>query len=161
VPQPIAHTFTVDASGAIVNRKRLEWLTTDVVRQYRGGEVEIEVRPVKRTPSQNKYYWGVVLDCIVQAFHASGQQMTKEALHEAFKTRYLGTEVVEVFGQEIVRAKSTARLDKTDFFYYVESIREDEDVREMLAATGFYIPDPNDYQAEHGAFRGYTIAEPA
>jgi len=94
------------------------------------------VKNIKRTLSQNNYYWAVVLKVI-----ASETGHTTEELHEYFKNEYLINRFEEkkVLDKTIVVETSTTKLSTKVFTKYIEDIR-----RFASAELGCYIPDANE-----------------
>ena len=90
----------------------------------------------KRTMSQNKYYFGVVLKII-----ASETGNDIEDLHEYFKQKYLGNKdiIVEIMGEKIFRPITTTELDTKLFMEYIEKIRSFASLE-----LNCYIPDANE-----------------
>lgn len=149
MPLPIDVTLEVDEKGKLVDRRRAEWLWSNL-RLYAGSEVRIRISRPKRSTRANAYYWGVVIETIRRALLDAGQAISAEALHEHFKRLYLPARAVCVFGVDHVLPGSTADLDSTTFADYIEAIKQDEDVLTL----GVYIPEP-----EPG-LKSYAIAEP-
>ena len=73
-------------------------------------------------------------------------------LHRHFKALYLPVRTVEVFGVDHTWEGSSADLDSTSFFDFVESIRTDEEVMRVLAFANMEIPEPDPN------YRSYKIA---
>ena len=149
---PVALTFrgTVDSDGR--PSQSLRERVRDALKLYREGEVEITVRPPRRSTSANAYYWAVVVREVQRAMVDAGQIAPTEAVHDWLKRRHLpGARTVEVFGESITLPASTAILDSTEFADYVERIRTDE----LLLSSGCVIPEPD------APVRGHVIAEAA
>ena len=94
------------------------------------------VKNVKRTLSQNSYYWGVVLKVIADETGNSA-----EMLHEYFKSEFLDNRFVEnkVFEKTVIREISTTELDSKVFTCYIEKIRSF-----ASSELSCYVPDANE-----------------
>ena len=141
----------IDDDGTVSARGKAKWFVEtwlpDQFDLFADGPVEVEVRRPKRSPGQNRAYWGYVIRPIRQALQEAGYQMTDEALHEHFKERFLGVKSSYSYTDkdtgevhEATQLRSTTDLDSTEFDRYVEAIRNSEMVREL----GLYIPTPGD-----------------
>lgn len=96
--------------------------------QFEGQDVLIgidEKKPTRSAEQNNLYflYLGVIAE---ETGHS------KDDLHDLFKGKFLGGEVVEVFGEKVRQKKSTTKLNKNDFAEYLLAIEE---------LTGVPIPD--------------------
>jgi len=94
--------------------------------------VECIIKPIhkKRSLSQNRYYWGVVLQIISEVTEHS-----PEELHEVFKEMFLNK--VEVMN--ILVPESTTKLSKSEFCQYIDRI-----CQWALDFLGIQIPAPNE-----------------
>jgi len=94
--------------------------------------VECIIKPIhkRRSLSQNRYYWGVVLQIISEV-----TEHTPEELHEVFKEKFLNK--IEVMGTLI--PESTTRISKKEFSEYIDRIRQ-----WALDFLGIQIPAPNE-----------------
>lgn len=86
----------------------------------------------KRSISANALYW-LWLTCIEKE---TGNE--KEELHEYFKLKYLGTESVELFGETIIKTRTTSTKDTTEFSMYMNKIKDF-----TLVNLGIELPDPD------------------
>ncbi|HYE96497.1 MAG TPA: hypothetical protein VD962_09840 [Rubricoccaceae bacterium] len=150
MPLPLEITAPVSEDGRLPDGYRRQLAST--LALYRGREVRIQVSGPKRTTAANSYYWGVVIKEIRAAMAEAGKAVPAWAIHEHFKGKYLDVqpEEAEVDGHHYTREPSTASLDSTTFFDYVEAIRNDE----LVLGLGCVIPDPDP------SYRSYKIAEP-
>lgn len=71
----------------------------------------------RRTPQQNRLYWGVVIPRLANAL---GE--TPQAVHEFLKVEF-NPEILVVGKRELRRPKSTATLDPEGFTEYLERVR--------------------------------------
>lgn len=91
------------------------------LNQYKPGDfvtVTITNKRPKRTVSQNNYYWGAYLPAIAE----ETGDYDLEALHEFFKRKFLAKETVEIFGEAVLKTKSTTELSVLEFSEYIEKI---------------------------------------
>lgn len=80
-------------------------------------DVKISRHRPKRSIPQNRTYW-MWINCISDE---TGND--QDALHELFKEKFLGMEVIDVLGEWIGRPKSTAKLSTVDFSAYMEKVQ--------------------------------------
>ena len=126
---------------------------------YEGTDVCIRIGKPKRSTLANSYYWGLVIEPIRIAMIDAGigfigtpdgiSALSPEALHEFFKRKYLPARVAEVFGEPVSLTGSTTALDSTEFFYYVEAIKYNEQVLQL----GIQFQEPE------SKYKSYNIAE--
>ena len=116
---------------------------------YAGREVEITIRPPKRSTAANAYYWGVVVREAQRVLVEAGYALTSDDVHRWLKRRHLPWRHVDTPTGPETREPSTASLDSTEFFGYVEAIRTDE----ALLALGFHA------EAPEPAYRSYKLVE--
>lgn len=92
----------------------------------------------KRSSQQNRYYFGIVVPLLQNAFKDYGHQLTKEETHDFLKGKFNYLEVVnEETGEFIAIPKTTTGLNKEQFSEYIEKIQ--------IWASQFLnivIPDP-------------------
>jgi lipopolysaccharide biosynthesis regulator YciM len=96
------------------------------------------VKSNRRSNQQNRYYFGLVVPMIKEAFYNMGHDLTTGETHEFLKSKFNSKEIVnEQTGEMIELPKSTAGLNKESFSNYIEQIQR-------FAATflGINIPDP-------------------
>lgn len=96
-------------------------------------DVKVSKKRWNRSISQNNLYW-LWLTCIEQE---TGQDQS--SLHEFFKAKFLGFEEIDVFDHEVVRVRSTANLDTSQFKEYLDKIQIYASVE-----LGIELPDPQD-----------------
>lgn len=128
-----------DALGRLV-----PWLT-DTLPMWEGGEAVFSVEKPTRSNAQNRYLWGMVYPAVRDGFHDAGVMeqhlvlggekvtlpITVEYLHLWFKHKYLTPEEP---GEE----PTTTTLSTTQMTRYIESIRNDPEVRRL----GIHVPSP-------------------
>jgi hypothetical protein len=129
----------VKSNGLFSLRVLYEWLNMAV-----DGIYMIVVSKVRkpRTNDQNGWLWGCIYPMLLDGLLDAGWEFTDtEQVHEYFKSRLTGVEVVNKHTGEIVRfPESTARMDTVTFSTYCEKLREYGS--EYL---GIDIPDPDRY----------------
>ena len=105
-------------------------------------EFEVIVRKKKRYRSipLNRYYFGIVVVSIRNAFREFGNDVDSELVHEFLKARFHYSEFVDEKSGEIIKLpKSTTEMSNTEFIEYIERIKQ------FAAETlGIYIADPNE-----------------
>jgi len=117
---------------------------------FKGKRVHIEIGPPSRSLDANAYYHGVIITNIHAAIISAGLgPVSHDALHAFFRDKYLPATVEQVFGEDKVMRPSTAKLNSTDFHYYVESIKTDEIVRQL----DVHFPPPE------GTLERYSLSE--
>lgn len=137
---PKARTFTArvgdDGRLSIATERHIQ----DELKLYSGRRCVVRLSRPQRSHAANRYLWGVVYKTIRKAAADAGTHLPADAWHRYFKDKYLEPGVETVAGREIVVPPSSARLDSTAFYEYVEAIRTDE---EIVRALGIHIPDPD------------------
>lgn len=103
--------------------------------------VSITVEAYKKTRSskQNKYYWGVVIDCVRNLFESYGQTYDDEEVHDILMRevgKYGRAAVMPNNNIHIIRKSSTS-LNVQEFEVYLEKVRA------WAAENGCDIPLPN------------------
>ena len=114
---------------------RIEYLNRPLMIQFMKGlkdgkyALTLEKDHPRRTSSENRYYWGVVLKLISES-----TGYTPEECHAIFKDMFNS---YEKNGRRF--SKSTTKLKTVEFENYLEKIRR-------FAATDLliYIPNPNE-----------------
>ncbi len=100
--------------------------------------VTIEKKRKKRSPNQNQYYWGVVIDMVTERLNDLGHQVNATEVHEAMKTRF-SKEMIFVKDQPIIVPQSTTAKSTVEFMEYMDEIKQ------FAAETlDINIPDPNE-----------------
>lgn len=102
--------------------------------------VTIDKDKKKRTSSQSRYYWGVVVEIIRQALSTAwGERLSKQATHEILRLKFLAEDKrIGEEGEVLTTIKSTTELDTIDMVEYTDRCRAF--ATEYLGVT---IPDPN------------------
>ena len=78
-----------------------------------GQRLELTIRKEKRTPAQNRRYWGKgVLAQIAEQAAPGGKRFSADAWHEQFQRQFIG--VIELPNGDVV-GMSSADLDKEEF----------------------------------------------
>lgn len=135
------YTFTarVDEGRLKVSLRALEALRA-AVAGWRACPVTvtIEKRHATRSLEANAYYWSVVVELI-----SDHTGYTAEETHDALKTMFLPKKLAMLDGNgdvhgELVIGGSTTKLNKVEFYEYVERIRE-----WAPGALGVTIPPPD------------------
>lgn len=135
----------IDQEGRISVPRRMEH---EVGKKFRGQKVEIIFRKKKkhRSTEQNRYYWGVVVPCVLDAFIELGNDLQAgnkehiELIHDFLKRRCLpARHVCDAHGVEIELTPSTADLSTTEMMEYIERVC-------LFAAESLNvaIPQPNE-----------------
>jgi len=102
---------------------------------FNGKRVEIIIRKLssKRSIQQNRYYWAA---CTIIANEIG---LSKEEVHDILKFKFLQEErVIEATGEIVICFKSTAKLNKSDFADFMDSV-----IR-WAAEMNIYIPSPDE-----------------
>ena len=95
---------------ALIKEQMLPFLANNLQADKR---LECVVKPPKRTPPQNRRYWGKgVLAQIAEQATVGGKLYSAESWHEVFKQKFIG---IEELPNGTVRGKSSAGLDKAKF----------------------------------------------
>lgn len=126
----LIYTGTCDSKGAIAIPKRAR---KEIASVFAGKNLEVRIRVAfnVRTDMQNKYYWGVIIVEILQAFIDlgneglfSGSTESKLLIHEFLKSKFLPPiEVANAMGEAERIPGSTRKLTKAEFMDYIESIK--------------------------------------
>ncbi len=148
MPRRLELIAPVDADGKLPKATRVQ--IGMYLSLYAGGEVALTLGPKRRSTAANRFYWSCRIAPVRLALLESGQAHSAEVIHEHFKRKYLDVTTEELFGREYARY-TTTKMNETDFYYYMEAIRTDEDV--IALAVVFPDDDP--------VFSSYSIAEPA
>lgn len=93
----------------------------------------------KRSDSQNRYYFGIVIPLVQEGIKHLGHQLTKDETHDFLKARFHSQELVNEDTSEVIHIpRSTTIMNKEAFSNYIEQIQ--------IFASEFLnvvIPDPN------------------
>jgi hypothetical protein len=107
------------------------------ISRLEGQRIEVVLRKQKSTRSinQNNYYWGVVLELLSDNGNTPDEwhEMCRQMFLKSFKT---------VNNKEIEFARSTTKLNTTEFEEYLEKIR-----RWAATELNCFIPLPNEVEA--------------
>ena len=142
----LTYPANVDKTGIRINVKRMN---AEVVAAFEGKAVTVTIERKRkhRSSEQNRYYWGVVIPCIVYGLIEVGnalQQGNEEhavMVHEYLKNKFLsnGQEVHTAEGEVLKMASTTTTLSTTEMMEYVD--RCAQWAAEML---GVVIPAPGE-----------------
>lgn len=108
-------------------------------------EVEVSVRAIGKLRSNpiNRYYWGVVVDSIVNFLNASGQMdavVDRDWVHDMLKKKFLGEERFMMPNSEVItKLKDSKSLTNAEFCDYLEQIWA-----WCASVFDLYIPEPNE-----------------
>ena len=85
------------------------------ISRLEGQRIELTIRRERhvRSLSQNKYYWGVIIEILSNNFGYD-----KEEMHEALKFKFLKKHE----DTDLVTVGSTAKLSKAEFTEYIDEI---------------------------------------
>lgn len=125
---------------------------TEVVQAFEGRQIQVTVerKRKRRSPEQNKYYWGIVINILAHSFKELNPQLilTPKDVHEWAKERFLPMITdLEIFELDTPEGKkemrrTTTRLTTSQFMDYITLIQE------WSAEYSIYIPDPNEWEFE-------------
>ena len=108
--------------GEVINHNlELEksWETIDALKKLNGKRVKVTIKEWKNTRRNraNRYYWGVVIPAVYQAFAENGIKLINhEQAHEAMRNRFL---LEEVEGLDYRVPKTTTKMTITEFSDYI------------------------------------------
>ena len=110
-------------------------------------KVSLEERKRRRSPNQNAYYWGVVVQHVLDMFLAAGNQVDADQVHDYLRAHVgkLTAPVVDPNGEMRNVLRSSTSLNTMEFEAYLEAIRA------WAAGFGFQIPLPNENFTYEGA----------
>ena len=80
--------------------------------------VSVEKRKKSRSQNQNNYYWGVVIELLVDAMG-----LMPEEVHEVLKSKFLIKGLTDKNGKNYEVSKSTADLTTSEFEDYLTKCR--------------------------------------
>ncbi len=118
----------------------------EVGKMFAGKQIEVVFRRKKkhRTPSQNAYYWAVVIPLILEEFVNLGNDLQVgnkehiELVHDMLKGMFLeAKEVVDADGVAIKLPPTTKDLTTVQFMEYLEKVCQFAAERLQLV-----IPEP-------------------
>ena len=137
--------------GVLEIRHRAQF--ADAITHMRDGEVSIVIarKHAVRTLQANNYYWGVVVECLVDY---TGH--TADEMHEYLKDRFLPPETMKELvilkpnGSTVAcsfyATRTTTHLNKVQFYDYCKAIKV-----WALLDLELDIPDPEDADARIAA----------
>lgn len=124
----------------------------EVTQAFEGRAIQVTVERKRkhRSPEQNRYYWGVVLNILAHSFKEWNPELVlmPEDVHEWCKERFLPMiTALDLFEIETPEGKhemkrTTTRLTTSQFMDYIALIQE------WAAEYSLYIPDPNEWEFE-------------
>lgn len=107
--------FVVRDSGILM--RALTFLSTLLINAKRPWCIYVGPEAKLRTRAQNDLLWAVYGEI------ADATGFDKNDLHEYFKKRLLGVEMVNIFGTQVERTRSTTQLDRHEGFSdYLEAV---------------------------------------
>jgi len=122
-------------NGKITIRQADRTAYQSLLQKFEGKSIIISLSlPHKnRTISENRYYWGVVVEILANFFG-----YTKHECHDALKHKFLSVPG-DIMPGKLPVVKSTAELSTTEFEEYLDNIRT-----WALLDLGINIPLPNE-----------------
>lgn len=97
------------------------------MKELEGMELKVSISKVydPRSPLQNGYYWGCIIDLFLRGWmETQGEQIAMEEAHEILKHECNYTERINPLSGEIIRkGKSTTDMSTVDFEEYLERCR--------------------------------------
>lgn len=124
----------------------------EVARAFDGKPIEVIVRRKKknRSPEQNRYYWGLVLNILAAQFRIWSPDVAVDCsiVHEWCKDRFLPMVqdwediTLDVPDGKWESRRTTTRLSTVQFMDYIALIQQ------WAAEYGLYIPDPEEWDFE-------------
>lgn len=131
---------TVNEHGVlhIVHRAKFD----EGLKRFAGKDIELTVQKKKsyRSNPQNRYYWGIIVELVMQGMNDTGNEMNKQETHEFIKANFNYKEIVNEDTGEVFRATlSTTALTKSEFSEMVEKIK-----RFSAEYLNVVIPDANE-----------------
>jgi len=130
---------STDESGTmkLFNRAALtDWLNKHPNKQV---VLTIKVNHKRRSNPQNGYYWAVVVQMVMDAMNAYGNDFTPDEIHETLKAKFNFREVETMPDNFTEVPVSTARLNTVEFSQYIEKIQ-----RYAAVMLNINIPSPNE-----------------
>ena len=91
--------------------------------EIKPGLITLEPYKKRRGNQSNRYYWGVVIEYVIQGFNDLGELVSKEQAHEFLKDRFLFNnkrEVPVVDGIVLEIPATTTTLSVDEFGQYIE-----------------------------------------
>jgi len=141
----LTYIGTVSPTGEIKLPKRLR---TEVGKAFAGKDIIVTfARPKKtRSSEQNRYYWGVVVRMVCEAFNEIGNPVNADnqediqSVHEFLKRRFLQPEIfVDANGEAHEIGWSTSRLTTSQMMDYIAQVQQF-----AVEFLNVIIPDPGE-----------------
>ena len=115
------------------------------LEKYIGLDLEVELRlePKTRTDKQNRWYWGVAVNTIIQGFfQQTGILHTKAEIH-FYVLKYIIEAKLDmkiIMGQQVITydVKTTSQMSTVEFMHFKDILQK------HFAEKGIDIPDPNE-----------------
>jgi hypothetical protein len=107
-------------------------------KKFEGCRIYVKVDKDRalRSPEQNKYYWGVVIELIKESINKETQtDFSSDQIHEALKEKFLKVRVTN----ELSYITGSSELTTLQFMEYLEKI-----TRWASVYLNLYIPEPNE-----------------
>lgn len=122
-------------NGDIENKRAIR----ELFNELKDGKWLLEIAQYnKRSDSQNRYYFGIVVPLVQEGIKHLGHQLTKEETHDFLKSRFHSQEIVnEDTGEVIHIPRSTTIMNKERFSEYIGEIQ-----RFSAEFLNIVIPDP-------------------
>jgi hypothetical protein len=125
-------------------------LRQEVTKVFDGHSIEVTFKRKRKRRSieQNRYYWGVVIPCIIEAMIDMGNDALQignsehaELVHEFLKAKILdnGEEVILADGVVEKLPASTRKTTTTEFAEYTDKV-----IRWAAEMLNIAIPEPNE-----------------
>lgn len=118
-------------------------LLKSVLRIFKGQKLDVRIRIYKerRSESQNRYMWGVVVPTIQRWLkETKGERHSKDEVYSWIKIQLLGVvpEVHNILGQEVIVMKelSFSKMTTAEFAHYTNLIID------KMAERDCHIPTP-------------------
>lgn len=117
-------TGYIDDSGLMTIHHRQALVEWAYQNKGKNVLVKFERRGAKRSTPQLRYYFGVVVQCVMQGFRDIGYYMTKDETHYWLKQKFNAVVVPSNGGLAIEVPGTTTDLDKPEFSEYIERIAQ-------------------------------------
>lgn len=99
----------------------------EAIRKLDGKRIVVSLQEVKKTRSSqaNRYYWGVCVKLITDAFRDAGNMVNSDDVHDFLKSEVgkLSQVLVTVEGEVFRGPGSTTKLTTTEFSNYIEAVK--------------------------------------
>lgn len=126
--------------GQLIVRNRSQLQAQALASGLTEFDVVVTSKKKKRSTKINRYYWGVVVAQIRDAFRELGNDVDSELTHEFLKGRFHYKEFIDTKSGEVMKLpQSTADITNTEFMEYMERIKQFGS--EVL---NIYIAEPNE-----------------